>query len=144
MSGQSLFCPLRSRTVIFSNPLSTGLSELHCSNGHSTGIGWPYPISRWTSHTSQCSFVDLQHFSLYDSCSVLMIHVILDTQLISKIQTRKLFRLAFSVQSISLAVVFMAFYDSMNPRPWQRVNVNEQYADRLVLSSSFDMFWQSD
>ena len=74
----------------------------------------------------------------------LMIHVILDTQLISKIQTRKLFRLAFSVQSISLAVVFMAFYDSMNPRPWQRVNVNEQYADRLVLSSSFDMFWQSD
>ena len=52
ISGQGLFCPLRSRTVIFSNPLSTGLSELHCSNGHSTGIGWPYPISFWTGHTS--------------------------------------------------------------------------------------------
>ena len=85
ISGQGLFCPLRSRTVIFSNPLSTGLSELHCSNGHSTGIGWPYPISSWTSHTSQCSFVDLQHFSLYDSCIVFMIHVILYTQLISKL-----------------------------------------------------------
>ena len=85
ISGQGLFCPLRSRTVIFSNPLSTGLSELHCSNGHSTGIGWPYPISCWTSHTSQCSFVDLQHFFFVWFMHCLMIHVILDTQLISKL-----------------------------------------------------------
>ena len=59
LERQNIFCPFRSRPVIFSNPLSTGLGALW-SNGQ--GIGWPARLPDKLANVPLsvfCLFVDM-------------------------------------------------------------------------------------
>ena len=59
LETQNIFCPFRSRPVIFSNPLSTGLGALW-SNGQ--GIGWPARLPDKLANVPLsvfCLFVDM-------------------------------------------------------------------------------------